>query len=74
MLQQLLPFTVSQSMSKDQSYGFAIFIISIVVAVVYLAAFFAHYIGLPAEWEKWNRDGHGDDKSQWRPPLKILIV
>jgi hypothetical protein len=40
-------------MSKDQSYGFAIFIISIIVAIVYLVGFFAHYIGLPAEWEKW---------------------
>lgn len=40
-------------MSKDQSYGFAIFVVSIIVAVVYLAAFFAHYIGLPTEWEKW---------------------
>ncbi|HXO28298.1 MAG TPA: type I restriction endonuclease subunit R, partial [Thermoanaerobaculia bacterium] len=28
----------------------------------------------PAEWEAWNRDRHGDDRSQWRPPLKILIV
>ena len=28
----------------------------------------------PAEWEQWNRDLYGDDRSQWRPPLKILIV
>jgi len=28
----------------------------------------------PAEWEAWNRERHGDDRSQWRPPLKILIV
>ena len=28
----------------------------------------------PAEWEVWNRERHGDDRSQWRPPLKILIV
>jgi len=28
----------------------------------------------PAEWEQWNHDVHGDDRSQWRPPLKILIV
>lgn len=28
----------------------------------------------PAEWEKWNRDRHGDECDQWRPPLKILIV
>ena len=28
----------------------------------------------PAQWEEWNRERHGDDRSQWRPPLKILIV
>ena len=28
----------------------------------------------PAQWEAWNRETHGDDRSQWRPPLKILIV
>ena len=28
----------------------------------------------PAEWEERNRERHGDDRSQWRPPLKILIV
>lgn len=28
----------------------------------------------PAEWESWNRERHGDDRSKWRPPLKILIV
>lgn len=28
----------------------------------------------PQEWEKWNRERHGDDRSKWRPPLKILIV
>ena len=28
----------------------------------------------PAEWEDWNRERHGADQSQWRPPLKILIV
>ncbi len=28
----------------------------------------------PAEWEVWNRERHGDDRSKWRPPLKILIV
>lgn len=28
----------------------------------------------PAEWETWNRDRHGDDRSRWRPPLNILIV
>ncbi len=40
-------------MSKDQSYGFLIFAISIIVAVVYLAAFFAPYIGLPLVWQAW---------------------
>ena len=28
----------------------------------------------PAEWEAWNRERHGEDRSRWRPPLKILIV
>lgn len=28
----------------------------------------------PAEWETWNRERHGPDRSRWRPPLKILIV
>ena len=28
----------------------------------------------PAQWEEWNRERHGDDRSLWRPPLKILIV
>ena len=41
------------SMSKDQGYGFVIFIISVVVAIGYLAAFFAPYIGLPAAWQQW---------------------
>ncbi len=40
-------------MSKDQGYGFAIFIVSIIVAIAYLAAFFAPYIGLPAYWQQW---------------------
>jgi len=40
-------------MSKDQGYGFVIFLISIVVALVYLVAFFAPYIGLPPYWHDW---------------------
>ncbi|HUK27195.1 MAG TPA: hypothetical protein VLV31_02110 [Candidatus Acidoferrales bacterium] len=32
-------------MSKDQGYGFAIFIISLIVAIVYLVAFFAPAMG-----------------------------
>ena len=28
----------------------------------------------PTEWEAWNRERHGEDRSKWRPPLKILIV
>jgi type I restriction enzyme R subunit len=28
----------------------------------------------PAEWEAWNRERHGEDRSKWRPALKILIV
>jgi hypothetical protein len=41
-------------MSKDQSYGFMIFIVSLVVAVVYLVMFFAPLVGaLPAYWHDW---------------------
>jgi len=40
-------------MSKDQGYGFMIFLISIVVAIAYLIAFFAPVIGLPAYWKDW---------------------
>lgn len=40
-------------MSKDQAYGFAIFMISIVIALVYLAAFFAPQVGLPPFWKEW---------------------
>ena len=40
-------------MSKDQGYGFAIFIISIIVAIAYLIAFFGPYIGLPTYWNYW---------------------
>jgi type I restriction enzyme R subunit len=28
----------------------------------------------PQQWEAWNRDQFGDDRSKWKPPLKILIV
>jgi len=37
-------------LSKDQGYGLVIFLISIIVALVYLVAFFAPWIGLPAGW------------------------
>jgi hypothetical protein len=37
-------------MSKDQSYGFVIFLISIVVAIVYLVAFFGEVVGLSPYW------------------------
>jgi len=40
-------------MSKDQGYGFAIFIVSLIVAIVYLLAFFAPFVGLPAYWNDW---------------------
>lgn len=29
---------------------------------------------LPSEWEQSNTERYGDDRSSWRPPLKILIV
>jgi type I restriction enzyme, R subunit len=28
----------------------------------------------PAEWEVWNQERHGHDRTKWHPPLKILIV
>jgi type I restriction enzyme R subunit len=28
----------------------------------------------PNEWEKWNKEKYGEDRTKWRPPLKILIV
>jgi len=28
----------------------------------------------PAQWEVWNRERYGDNRANWRPPLKILIV
>ncbi len=28
----------------------------------------------PAEWEQWNKEQFGPDRSRWQPPLKILIV
>jgi type I restriction enzyme R subunit len=28
----------------------------------------------PTQWEAWNKERFGDDRSKWRPPLKILIV
>ena len=27
---------------------------------------------LPSEWEQWNRERYGNDRSLWRPLLKIL--
>jgi hypothetical protein len=40
-------------MNKDQGYGFLIFIISIIIAIIYLVAFFAPVLGLPADWQRW---------------------
>jgi cytoskeletal protein RodZ len=37
-------------MSKDQSYGFVIFLISVIVAIVYLVAFFGEVVGLSPYW------------------------
>jgi hypothetical protein len=39
-------------MSKDQSYGFVIFLISIIVAIVYLVAFFGEVVGLSPYWHE----------------------
>jgi len=40
-------------MSRDQVYGFLIFIISAVVAVGYVASYFAPLLGLPAWLHEW---------------------
>jgi predicted DNA-binding transcriptional regulator len=40
-------------MSKDQGYGFVIFLISIVVLIGYVIAFFAPLLRLPAVWREW---------------------
>jgi len=39
-------------MSKDQSYGFVIFLISVIVAIVYLVAFFGEVMGLSPYWHE----------------------
>jgi fatty acid desaturase len=39
--------------SRDQGYGFAIFIVSIIIMIIYLVAFFALYIGFPAYLTQW---------------------
>lgn len=39
-------------MSRDQAYGFLIFLISLVIAIVYVVAFFAPNVGLPAWWRE----------------------
>ena len=33
-----------------------------------------HFKLTPSEWETWNRERYSEDRSKWRPPLKILIV
>lgn len=41
-------------MSKDQGYGFVIFLISVIIAIVYLFAFFGPYLGwLDMQWNQW---------------------
>jgi predicted DNA-binding transcriptional regulator len=54
-------------MSKDQSYGFLIFIISIIVAIVYLAAFFSQSIGL-------DRTGYWHDLAVGIPVLLFVLL
>ena len=41
-------------MSKDQSYGFVIFLISIIVAIVYLVAFFGEAVVNSPYWQYWH--------------------
>jgi len=33
-----------------------------------------YYKLTPTQWEEWNREAFGEDKTKWRPPLKVLIV
>ena len=40
-------------MSKDQAYGGIIFIVALIVAIVYVIAFFAPYLNLPPWWREW---------------------
>lgn len=40
-------------MSRDQAYGGVIFIVALLVAIGYIIAFFAPYIGLPLWWREW---------------------
>lgn len=40
-------------MSRDQGYGLAIFLISVIVGIVYLVAFFGPSLGLPGYWREW---------------------
>ena len=28
----------------------------------------------PRQWEEWNQEAYGENRSNWQPPLKILIV
>jgi len=41
-------------MSKDQSYGFVIFLISIIVAIIYLVAFFGEAVVNSSYWQGWH--------------------
>ena len=34
----------------------------------------AYFKLTPRQWEKWNEEQFGRDRTKWRPPLKILIV
>ncbi len=40
-------------MSKDQIYGGLIFAVALIVAIGYIAAFFAPYLHLPPWWREW---------------------
>ena len=47
-------------LNKDQSYGFVIFIVSLIVAVVYLAAFFSPWIPPLAKYSPTSATGWHD--------------
>lgn len=40
-------------MNRDQLYGGAIFVISLVIVLAYVVAFFAPFLSLPVWWHEW---------------------
>jgi protein-S-isoprenylcysteine O-methyltransferase Ste14 len=40
-------------MYRDQIYGGLIFLVSLIIAIVYVVAFFAPWLALPSWWHEW---------------------